>query len=146
MNIRFQKVTSADNGIIPVRATSGSCGYDFATPVDIECLPHKVTKVQTNIKAIFPKGNVLMLFVRSSVGIKRHIMLANGTGIIDSDFANNPDNEGNITIALYNYGDEVQRFNAGERIAQGIFVKYDIVDFDEAVSTQRVGGIGSSGV
>lgn len=146
MNIKFEKVSYSNNGIIPTRATSGSCGYDFATPVAVECLPHTVTKIKTNIKAVFPKGTVLMLFVRSSVGIKKQLMLANGTGIIDSDFYNNPDNEGNITIALYNYGDEPQTFSAGDRIAQGIFVKYCTTMDDNAVSTQRNGGIGSSGV
>ena len=142
---KFERVNYNNNGIIPKRATKNSCGYDIHTPVDIECLPHKVTKVQTNIKAIFPSDEVLMLFVRSSVGIKRNIMLANGTGIIDSDFANNKENDGNITLALYNYGNETQVFYAGDRICQGIFVKYQITDDDQPVNQERIGGIGSSG-
>ena len=142
---KFEKISYDDSGILPERATDGSCGYDISTPVDIECLPHTVTKVKTNIKAIFPKNEVLMIFVRSSVGIKRNIMLANGTGIIDSDFANNPDNEGNITLALYNYGDEVQKFIAGDRIAQGVFLPYFTAENDKVLSNTRTGGIGSSG-
>ena len=88
---------------------------------------------------------VLLLYVRSSVGIKRHCVLANGTGVIDSTYANNPDNDGNITIALTNVGDQVQYFNKGERVMQGVFVKYLITDHDCPLSNTRKGGIGSSG-
>lgn len=146
MSRYFEKVSYNDTGILPTRSTNGSCGYDISTPVDVECLPQTITKVKTNIKAIFPKDEVLMIFVRSSVGIKRNIMLANGTGIIDSDFANNPDNEGNITLALYNYGNEIQKFMAGERIAQGVFICYKITDDDNPKSQERLGGIGSTNV
>ena len=78
------------------------------------------------------------------MGVKRHVILANGTGVIDSDYVDNPDNEGNIGICLYNYGKEVQEFKAGERIAQGIFIEYKIIDADNSKKT-RIGGYGSTG-
>ena len=53
-----------------------------------------------------PDDEVLMLYIRSSIGIKQHVTLANGTGIIDADYFSNPDNDGNIGICLQNNRDE----------------------------------------
>ena len=86
-----------------------------------------------------------MLYVRSSVGIKRNLCLANGTGVIDSTYFNNPDNEGNIICAIYNYGESEQVVKANERIAQGVFLKYLTTDDDATTNSNRSGGIGSSG-
>ena len=91
------------------------------------------------------QDEVLLLFVRSSIGIKRHLALANGTGVIDSSYYNNEGNEGNIICALYNYGNETQCIKQGERIMQGVFVKYLTVENDIVTGSQRKGGIGSSG-
>ena len=71
-------------------------------------------------------------------------MLANSTGIVDSDYYNNPDNEGHIMIAYYNTGDTPYTVEKGDRIGQGIFMKYLTVDEDTA-SGMRTGGIGSTG-
>ena len=71
-------------------------------------------------------------------------MLANSTGIIDCDYYNNPDNEGHIMIAYYNTKDVPYTIKKGERIAQGIFMKYLTTDDDDA-SGIRMGGIGSTG-
>lgn len=76
--------------------------------------------------------------MRSSVGIKRNVVLCNNVGIIDSDF--NKD----IWLALRNEGDEDVEFLAGERVAQGIIQPYLVCDDDDAVGN-RDGGIGSTG-
>ncbi|MDC7243177.1 MAG: hypothetical protein PQJ44_04400, partial [Sphaerochaetaceae bacterium] len=65
-------------------------------------------------------------------------------GIIDSDYYNNPDNEGEIMLILYNFGKEPVAINKGERIAQGIFMKYFTVDENET-TIKRLGGFGSTG-
>ena len=88
---------------------------------------------------------VLLLFVRSSIGIKRNLSLANGTGVIDSTYFNNLDNEGNIICAIYNYGTTPQVIKEGERFVQGVFVKYLTTSQDTTKNTTRTGGIGSSG-
>ena len=88
---------------------------------------------------------VLMLYVRSSIGIKKGIVLSNGTGIIDCSYFSNPGNDGNIGLALFNTSDKEVVLEAGERIAQGIFMKYLITDDDDVLNAQRVGGFGSSG-
>ena len=72
------------------------------------------------------------------------VVIANGTGIIDSSYFGNPDNDGNIGFRLLNLGDKPYVINVGDRIGQGIFSKYLITDDDNA-SGDRLGGFGSSG-
>lgn len=131
---------------LPTRADAGSAGYDFYTPRDINIMPGETVLIPTNVKACMHADEVLLLYVRSSIGIKRRCVLANGTGVIDSTYYNNPDNDGNITIALTNLSNTIQNFNKGERIMQGVFVKYLITKDDKPLSKTRKGGIGSSGV
>jgi len=131
---------------LPTRADAGSAGYDFYTPRDINIMPGETILIPTNVKACMHADEVLLLYVRSSIGIKRRCVLANGTGVIDSTYYNNPDNDGNITIALTNLSNTIQNFNKGERIMQGVFVKYLITKDDKPLSKTRKGGIGSSGV
>jgi dUTP pyrophosphatase len=71
-------------------------------------------------------------------------MLANSTGIIDSDYYDNADNEGHIMIAYCNTKDVPYTIEKGDRIGQGIFMKYLTVDNDKAAGV-RTGGIGSTG-
>lgn len=130
---------------LPTRADAKSAGYDFYTPVDVKVLPQSKQIVWTNVKAYMQDDEVLQLFVRSSIGIKHDCVLANGTGIIDASYFNNADNEGNIGICLVNRTGQTKEFKAGERIAQGIFVKYLTADEDVSLSDERKGGIGSSG-
>ncbi len=143
--IKFDFVKNhADTAKLPKRSTSGSAGYDFVSPVSFSLKSGDFHMVFTDIKAYMPEDMVLMIYPRSSMGIKRHVVPANLTGIIDSDYVDNLDNEGNIGICLYNYGKETQEIKAGERIAQGIFVKFNTVDND-AANKKREGGYGSTG-
>ena len=145
MSRYFEKVSYNDTGILPTRNDKASAGYDFYAPKDIVIYPHEGTSIATHIKANMEQDEVLMLFVRSSIGIKRGLTLANGTGIIDSSYYNNPENEGNIMCVLYNNTDKMQVVKEGERFAQGLFVKYLTTDDDKPLNEERVGGIGSSG-
>lgn len=142
---KFEKVSFNNNGILPTRADSGSAGYDFYSTERVEIKPNQMVKIHTYIKASMGLDEVLMLYVRSSIGIKRNLMLCNGTGVIDSTYYNNPDNEGDIICALYNYGTETQVIEAGERMVQGVFLKYLTVENDKPINKSRCGGIGSSG-
>ena len=99
--------------------------------------------VWTDVKAVLPARYMLMLNVRSSMG-KHLITLANTQGWVDSDYANNPDNDGNIGLMLHNGGDRPYIIQAGDRIAQGMIVKYYMMD-DDFVDTHREGGFGSTG-
>lgn len=133
-------------GAIPKKPTRGSvhsAGYDICTIEDYTVPPHQSVYIYTGIKAYMPPDEYLDLRVRSSLGIKRQLMLATGASVIDADYYNNPDNEGEIIIVLYNYGDAAQTIEAGERIVQGIFTKYFLTDNDNATE-QRTGGTGST--
>lgn len=144
--IKFEKVSYAD-GVIPKRSDSGSAGYDFYSTETVTIEPKTQVMIKTNIKAQMDYNTVLLLFMRSSLGIKKNLMLANTTGVIDSSYYNNEDNEGNIIGAVYNYGNEPVTIQAGDRFMQGVFVEYKVTDaIEEIINEKRTGGIGSTGV
>lgn len=126
---------------LPTRATALSAGYDFYSPIEDAIAPGDVVKFPTGVRAIMEPGWVLMVYVRSSVGIKKNLVLANGTGVIDADYWM-ADNEGHIWIVLHNYGNTTQYIAIGERIAQGVFIQHG--DCGDNVLESRVGGIGST--
>ena len=142
----FEVVTKYRDAFLelPKRKTSGSAGYDFESAVTIEVEPKKIAFVSTGIKAFMPCDEVLQMYPRSSLSFKKKLVKANSVGIIDSDYYNNEDNEGEIMLILYNFGEEVVLIKKGERIAQGIFMKYLTVDNSETTS-KRLGGFGSTG-
>lgn len=129
---------------LPVRGDKRSAGYDFVTPVDIELAPGERKLIFTDVKAFMQDDEVLELYVRSSIGCLG-IILQNCTGIIDSSYFNNPKNDGNIGIPLWNTSDHKITIEAGERVIQGVFKKYLIADNDKYLNGERVGGFGSSG-
>lgn len=129
--------------ILPRRATTGSAGYDFKSPVDFTLKPKETIKVPTGIRCKMDEDVVLMIYPRSSLGFKYRLILDNTVGIIDSDYYNS-DNEGHIFIKFTNLGDKVLEIKKGDGIAQGIFLPYFLTTDDE-VSDKRNGGIGSTG-
>lgn len=129
---------------LPQRKTAGAAGYDLAAAADTVVEPGRVTLVPTGLKAYMGPDEVLLLTIRSSLAAKRGLLLANGVGVIDSDYADNPDNEGHILVALANYGGAPVTIAAGERIAQGIFVQY-LTTADDTAGGTRQGGFGSTG-
>lgn len=128
---------------LPVRATKNSIAYDFYSPANITIQPQTSEMFWTDVKAIFNNDEALLINVRSSMG-KQPIMIANTQGWIESDYANNPDNDGNIGFRLLNLGNTPYEIHVGDRIGQGMFIKYLTTDDDEATA-QRMGGFGSSG-
>lgn len=130
--------------ILPKRATQNSAGYDFHLLEDLILKPSEIKIVPTAIKASMNQGEVLMLYIRSSLGFKYNLRLCNGTGIIDSDYYNNENNEGHIFIAIQNEGKETLNLKAGDRFAQGIFMKYLTVEDEQQINNIRQGGIGST--
>lgn len=130
---------------LPTRSDSGSAGYDFYAVKDICIQPQEMQMVWTDVKACMLPDEYLALHLRSSIGVKYGLMLANGTGIIDSSYFCNKDNDGNIGIPLYNTSNEVVHIPAGDRIAQGIFQKFLTTIDDTVIGNTRNGGFGSSG-
>ncbi|EEJ71149.1 dUTP diphosphatase [Lactobacillus ultunensis DSM 16047] len=100
--------------------------------------------VPTGLKAYMPEDEVLILANRSSNTFKKNLALPNGIGVIDADYYNNPNNEGEIFVQMINYGVRPLHIKKGERIAQGIFIKYLKTDDDDPISRQRISGFGST--
>ncbi len=133
-----------DKITIPVRATSGSAGYDFSTPVSFELKPGETVKIPTGIRARIDNGWVLAVFPRSGLGFKFRLQLDNTVGIIDADYYNS-DNEGHIFIKVTNcsFEDKTVSVKAGNGFAQGIFLPFGITE-DDNVTEIRNGGFGST--
>lgn len=147
MDIRgFEVITAYEDKDIhlPTRKTTESAGYDLECAEAVTLAPGEVKLIPTGIKAFMAYDEYLAIHIRSSMAIKRRLALVNSTGIIDSDYYNNEDNEGHIMIAVLNYGTEPVHLEKGERVAQGIFSKYLITNDDDATGV-RTGGIGSTG-
>ncbi|MDD4350642.1 MAG: hypothetical protein PHP83_00445 [Clostridia bacterium] len=128
---------------LPKRATLHSVGYDFYSPIDCEIKPGKSELIWTNIKAKFNEDEGLILVVTSGMG-KNNIILANGLGLIESDYYNNESNDGNLGFRLYNFGEESYYIKVGDKIGQGFFFKYFTTDNEEVPQVIRKGGFGST--
>lgn len=129
--------------ILPKRQTKNSAGYDFYVASDTIIKAHSVALIPTGVKAYMESDEVLKIYVRSSMPLKRKITLSNNVGIIDSDYYENPDNDGHIMIQVLNFGDSDVLIKKDERIAQGVFLKYLLAD-DDNTSESRLGGFGST--
>ena len=127
---------------MPFRATSGSAGYDFYSPVDICLKPGESAKIPTGIRCKIDDGYVLQIYPRSSLGFKYQMNLLNTVGIIDSDYFN-ADNEGHIIVGIINRGNKDLVINKGDRFVQGIFYKYYLAEEDDQ-KQERHGGFGST--
>ena len=129
---------------LPKRATTGSDGYDFFAPFDIELRPNETIKVPTGIRAKINNGWVLTIYPRSGLGFKYRLQLNNTVGIIDSDYYGSS-NEGHIYIKITNDTNEnrIISIKEGEGFAQGIFFNFGIT-VDDEVSEIRDGGFGST--
>lgn len=174
---KFEKVSYSDKKIqLPIRATKGSSGYDFYAIKDLVIPPGEKVFFKTDVKVYMNQDECLLIDIRSSTGHEDDLILTTTIGNIDSDYVDNPKNEGNIGIGLRNLKKEFELVNmskpiedsedgeflgiipiikdlreintvtikAGERVAQGIFIKYLTVDDDEPQTEIRSGGYGST--
>ena len=134
--------TLYDEYYLPKRKTENSAGYDFIAIKDIIIEPGQIIKIPSGYKAKLNPNEVLLIFVRSSMGFKNNIRLINQVGIIDADYYNNEDNEGHIIVGLQNEGKETYVIKKGSAYAQGIFINY--LTCNDIVTEKRIGGIGST--
>lgn len=127
---------------LPTRATGRAAGYDFYSKLETEVKPGEIVKLWTDVKIELNDDEFLAVDIRSSMGGIWY--LTSIIGIIDADYFENAKNDGNIGFFLKNISDEPQRINIGDRIGQGVIMKYLVVDNDNASGT-RTGGFGSTG-
>ena len=141
--VSFEKVSRVGDIRLPERATKNSAGYDFFAIEDIVLPARQLTRVMTGVKCELRPYMFLMLANRSSNPSKKGLFLANGVGIVDADYYNNPDNEGEIGFEFYNFSDEDKEIKKGEKIGQGIIVNFNRIQEDNVTAT-RDGGFGST--
>ena len=129
---------------LPKRHTKYSAGYDFRSPISFVLKPGEVRKVPTGVKFMMEEDEMLLLLVRSSMGFNHNVRLTNQVGVFESDYYNNPTNEGHAWISLQNHGIEDFVVQVGDRIGQGIFSKFLVVDGEAPIIETRTGGLGST--
>ena len=132
---------------LPIRKTKYAAGYDFECAKDT-VIPsfkkgEKPTLIPTGVKAYMPGDEALYLVIRSSAPRKKGTILANAVGVIDSDYYENPENDGHIMFMVYNITDKDIIIKKGEAIGQGIFMKYLLIDNDKT-DIKRTGASGST--
>ena len=103
----------------------------------------KPTLVSTGMKCKLDPGTFLQLSVRSSSPLKYWLMMGNGIGVIDADYYNNPDNEGEIFFQIYNLSPFNIQIKKGEAIGQAIILPYGVTE-DDVAGGERTGGFGST--
>lgn len=147
----FEKISKAQDYSfkLPERSTKNSAGYDFYAPENIIIKHSDISNnsepycIKTKVKVKMEEDECLMVYPRSSWPSRLGLVMANSVGIIDSDYYNNLDNEGEIGFLVYNLGPTLC-IHKGEKIGQGIFTKFLITNDDNA-SGSRNGGFGSTG-
>ena len=133
-----------DEGVeAPSYAHVGDAGLDLRAKESATLRPGEIVFLGTGVCAEIPAGHVGKLYLRSGWATKHHVMLANGTGIIDSTY------RGEIKVPLSSRDNRMERVEKGERIAQLVITKIpaiEVVVVDDLSDTERgTGGFGSSG-
>lgn len=129
---------------LPSRATSGSAGYDFFTPIWFELYPGESITIPTGIRCRMTDGWALKIYPKSGLGTKNFLRIANTIPIVDADYYYS-DNEGHIFLKLRNESNETRlTVDRGKGVAQGIFEPFGIT-LDDQADGVRNGGFGSTG-
>jgi dUTP pyrophosphatase len=127
----------------PTYQSPGAACLDLAALEGGTVWPGQVLIVPTGLAFEVPYLHVMMVYLRSSMAFKHGLGLANGTGIIDSDY------RGEVKIALVNHTTSPVKIDAGQRIAQALVMPIPAVvpvEVDVLAETMRgEGGFGSTG-
>ena len=126
---------------LPAYATDGSAAFDLAASADITIAPGEVRLVPTGLVIEVPEGMFLAVFARSSTPLKRGLMIANGVGVVDSDYCGPADE---VKIPTLNFTSHPVHVARGDRIAQGILLPSPRVVWEE-VGELRAGSRGGFG-
>jgi dUTP pyrophosphatase len=131
------------NVLLPAYQTAGSAGFDLAASADLTVQPGAVALVPTGLVIEVPAGHFLGIFARSSTPLKRGLIVANGVGVVDSDYSGPLDE---IKIAVLNVTSAPVEIKRGDRLAQGVIIPFVRARWreDAPTSTSR-GGFGSTG-
>jgi len=129
---------------MPSYQTAGAAGFDLAASADVTVAPGAIVLVPTGLVVEVPPGHFLGIFARSSTPLKKGLVVANGVGVLDSDYCGPTDE---LKIQVMNVTSAVVEVKVGDRLAQGVvmpFARVELEDGDGATAPSR-GGFGSTG-
>lgn len=130
---------------LPVYETKGSVGFDILVREKATIKSKELALLPGNLIVETPKGYMLMIVSRSSTPKKKGLLTPHGIGVLDQDYCGEEDE---LLIQVYNFSDKDVIIKKGEKIAQGIFVRIDIAEFNEINKMKKKsrGGVGSTDV
>ena len=134
-----------DNIKLPLRATSGSAGYDFYLPYAITLKAGEETTIPTGIRFSCKKDWAMLFMSKSGLGSKNRLQLNTAISLIDSDYFYS-DNEGHILARIIHDSrnpKDILTLPAGKSFLQGLFVRFGIT-YDDKACGKRNGGFGST--
>ena len=128
---------------LPAYQTAGAAGFDLAASTDMTVAPGEVALVPTGLVIAVPAGHFLGVFARSSTPLKRGLMVANGVGVVDSDYCGPADE---IKIEVLNFTGQPVSIRRGDRLAQGVVMPYTRAAWrEESPTAPTRGGFGATG-
>lgn len=129
---------------LPGYATAGSVGFDLYCAAETTIPAGQIALLPTGVAIATPPGYMLLVASRSSTPARKGLSVPHGVGIIDQDYAGDHDE---IRCQVYNFTEHPVTVQRGERLAQGIFVRVDRMEWEEvsALDTPSRGGFGSTG-
>lgn len=117
----------------------GAACFDLVCRKNILIKPKELKLVPANIVIRIPEGYAVLIFARSSTPIKKGLILANGVGVLDPFYCGDKDE---IVLEFFNFTDKEVKVKAGERLAQGMLIKHETVEWNEV---ERMGKRGRGG-
>jgi dUTP pyrophosphatase len=125
--------------------TAGSARFDLAAHPHVTKAPREKPLVPTGLVIAIPAGHFLAVFARSSTPLRRGLIIANGVGVVDSDYCGPTDE---IRIQVLNVTADPVTVRRGDRLAQGVIVPYVRAEWHETDRPTRIsrGGFGSTGI
>lgn len=139
------RITRVDKELpLPEYHTAGAVGCDLYARETTKIAPKSLTRIPANVIIETPPGYMFIVAFRGSTPFKKGLLPPHGIGIGDQDFCG-PEDE--YKIAVYNFTDDEVVVERGERIAQGIFVPVEIVEWEEIDKSDKPtrGGFGTTG-
>ncbi|MBU0577285.1 dUTP diphosphatase [Patescibacteria group bacterium] len=138
------RITRIDKSLpLPIYETDGSVGFDLLAREDITIEPKAIELIPANVIVEVPKGYALILASRSSTPRKHGLAKPHGIGVIDQDYCG-PEDE--LKVQMYNFTENPVTIAKGTKIAQGLFLRVDRVEFEEVdqIKKESRGGFGST--
>ena len=141
MKVRIQRIDKTLP--LPVYETEGSVGFDLLSRTEVTVEPREIALIPANVIVEVPEGYALIIASRSSTPKKHGLTKPHGIGVIDKDYCG-PEDE--VKIQVYNFKEHPVHIEKGTKLAQGLFVRVDRLDFEEVDQMENPsrGGFGST--